>query len=161
MKFVIQKHRASTEHYDFRLRVGDALKSWAVPKGFSTDPREKRLAIATEDHPVDYLDFEGVIPEDEYGAGTVMVWDIGDYRNLKDDSIEDAIADGHLTVWLEGKKIQGGYSLIRTDFGRDQESWMLVKMDDEKADARRHPVSTEPDSATTGRDLEEIREQSQ
>lgn len=162
--FVIQKHDASNLHYDFRLQVGDVLKSWAVPKGFSTDPSEKRLAIPTEDHPLAYADFEGLIPEDEYGGGAVLVWDAGPYRNLKtDDSGEpvplaDQIEDGHLTVWLEGEKVRGGYALTRT-FRGDDERWLLVKMDDEGADARRNPVSTEPDSVLTGRSVEEIRKE--
>lgn len=159
--FVIQKHDASTLHYDFRLEVNGALKSWAVPKGPSTDPREKRLAIPTEDHPIEYADFEGVIPEDEYGAGVVLVWDTGPYRNIKEDDsgvvpMEKCLEDGHVTVRLEGKKLRGGYSLIRTGSG-DNERWLLVKMDDDGADARRNPVSAEPASVITGRDLDEIR----
>ena len=112
--FVIQKHDASNLHYDFRLEVDGVLKSWAVPKGPSTDPSEKRLAMPTEDHPLEYADFEGVIPEGEYGAGPVLVWDTGNYRNLrqeKDDgaaSMEQAYADGKLEVYLEGQKLQGG-----------------------------------------------------
>jgi DNA ligase D-like protein (predicted 3'-phosphoesterase) len=157
-RFVIQKHDASTLHYDFRLEVDDVLKSWAVPKGPSTDPREKRLALPTEDHPLDYINFEGTIPEGEYGAGTVMVWDTGPYRNLKETSIEQQIHDGQIEVWLEGEKIMGGYALIRTG-QRDKKRWLLVKMKDDAADARRNPTSTEPKSVLSGRTLEEIAEQ--
>jgi DNA ligase D-like protein (predicted 3'-phosphoesterase) len=165
--FVIQKHDASTLHYDFRLEVDGVLKSWAVPKGPSTNPGDKRLAMPTEDHPLDYADFEGTIPEDEYGGGTVLVWDRGPYRNLKAEagnkneepkSMQEALDDGHVTVWLEGQKISGGYALIRTGKG-DDARWLLIKMDDERADARRNPVSTEPDSVLTGRSLKEIAEQ--
>ena len=159
--FVIQKHDASNLHYDFRLEVDGVLKSWAVPKGPSTDPSVKRLALPTEDHPLDYADFEGVIPEGEYGAGTVLVWDTGPYRNLRAEkeqdalSMEEALDDGKLEVWLEGEKLQGGYALIRTDSGEDAR-WLLIKMDDDKADARRNPTSTEPASVLSGRTLEEI-----
>ena len=161
--FVIQKHDASTLHYDFRLEVDGVLKSWAVPKGPSTDPREKRLAVPTEDHPLDYADVERVIPEGEYGAGTVLVWDTGAYRNLRAEKEDDratmteALQDGKLEVWLEGEKLQGGYAVIRTNTG-DDERWLLVKMDDDEADARRNPTSTEPLSVLSGRDLEEIAE---
>ncbi|MBD3286471.1 DNA ligase [candidate division WOR-3 bacterium] len=159
--FVIQKHDASNLHYDFRLEVDGVLKSWAVPKGPSTDKSVKRLALPTEDHPADYADFEGVIPEGEYGAGTVMVWDIGPYRNLRaekeDDpvSMPESVEDGKVEVWLEGEKLKGGYALIRTGKGKDSR-WLLIKMDDEEADARRNPVSTEPESVISGRKLEEI-----
>ena len=162
--FVIQKHDASNLHYDFRLEVDGVLKSWAVPKGPSTDPSERRLAVPTEDHPIEYAEFEGVIPEDEYGAGTVLVWDAGIYRNLKEDDdggevpMADCLEDGHLTVWLEGEKLRGGYALTRTGRG-DEKRWLLVKMDDDEADARRNPVSTEPESVLSGRTLEEIRDE--
>ncbi len=160
--FVIQKHDASRLHYDFRLEVDGVLKSWAVPKGPSTDPSEKRLAVETEDHPLDYADFEGTIPEDQYGGGTVMVWDAGSYRNLKntddDDSVSmtDAHQDGHISVWLEGRKLRGGYALTRFRRERGKAQWLLVKMDDEAADARRNPVSTETKSVLSARTMEQI-----
>ncbi len=158
--FVIQKHDASTLHYDFRIEVDGVLKSWAVPKGPSTDPRQKRLAIPTEDHPLDYADFEGVIPEEEYGAGTVLLWDRGTFENItqKDDetvAIAKALQQGHVLVRLHGKKLTGGYALQRTGKGKDAK-WLLVKMDDDNADARRNPVSTEPKSVLSGRTIEEI-----
>ncbi|MDX5361542.1 MAG: DNA ligase [Alphaproteobacteria bacterium] len=158
--FVIQEHDASTLHYDVRFEVDGTLKSWAVPKGPSTDPREKRLAIPTEDHPLAYADFEGVIPAGEYGAGTVLVWDKGPYENIteKDGKIVPAaraIANGHFLVWLKGKKLTGGYALQRTGEGEDAR-WLLVKMDDAEADARRNPVSTEPRSVLSGRTRDEI-----
>lgn len=161
--FVIHKHDASNLHYDFRLEVGGVLKSWAVPKGPSTDPSEKRLALPTEDHPLDYADFEGFIPEGEYGAGPVLVWDAGPYRNLRADkdngkSMEQSLEEGKVEVWLEGQKLRGGHALIRTGEGEDAR-WLLIKMDDDEADARRNPTSTEPSSVLTGRDLEEIRQE--
>ena len=157
--FVIQKHDASTLHYDFRLALDGVLKIWAVPKGPSTDPRDKRLAVATEDHPLDYADFEGVIPEGEYGAGTELIWDRGTYENIteKDNGIRpmsEALENGHVLIWLSGEKIQGGYALERMDDDADQ--WLLIKMDDDAADARRNPVSTEPTSVVSGCDLDEI-----
>lgn len=161
-RFVIQKHDANTLHYDFRLEVDGTLKSWAVPKGPSTDPREKRLAIETEDHPLDYADFEGVIPEDQYGGGTVLIWDRGTYRNIteKEDGLRpmpEALEDGHALVWLEGEKVAGGYVLQRID--EDEGQWLLIKMDDDEADARRNPTSTEPFSVVSGRDIDDIAEE--
>lgn len=161
--FVIQKHDASRLHYDFRLEVNGVLKSWAVPKGPSTDPRDKRFATPTEDHPLDYADFEGVIPKGEYGGGTVLIWDEGTYLNLteKDGEVipmDSAIDQGHVAFWLEGKKLRGGYALTRFRKGK-KEGWLLVKMDDEEADARRNPVSTQPNSVRSGRGLDEIAEQ--
>ncbi|MBL39090.1 MAG: DNA ligase [Xanthomonadales bacterium] len=159
-QFVIQKHDASTLHYDFRIEADGVLKSWAVPKGPSTDPGEKRLAIPTEDHPLAYADFEGVIPEDEYGGGTVMIWDRGSYENIteKDDEIqpiEKAIKAGHVLVDLHGEKLQGGYALHRTGSG-DDARWLMIKMDDEHADARRNPVSTERKSVKSDRTMKQI-----
>ena len=158
--FVIQKHAASHLHYDFRLEVDGVLKSWAIPKGPSTDPQDKRLAVPTEDHPLEYAGFEGVIPEGEYGGGTVLVWDTGSYRNLTEKKGEaipmgQGLAHGHVKVWLEGAKLKGGYALTRFKTGKD-EAWLLVKADDAGADPGRNPVADEPRSALTGRTLEEI-----
>ncbi|MBN2538398.1 DNA ligase [candidate division WOR-3 bacterium] len=159
--FVIQKHDATNLHYDLRFEVDGVLKSWAVPKGPSTDPREKRLAMPTEDHPLDYADFEGVIPEDEYGGGTVMVWDIGPYRNLRADKDDDgatmgeALDEGKVEVALAGKKLKGGYLLVRIGKGK-KPRWLLRKLDDDAADARRNPTSTENKSARTGRTMKQI-----
>lgn len=161
-QFVIQKHAASNLHYDFRLQVGDVLTSWAVPKGPSMDPSEKRLAMRTEDHPLSYGNFEGVIPEGEYGGGTVMIWDRGSFRNLREEkeedgaSMEESLSEGKVEVWLEGEKLEGGYVFIRTGKDDDGEKWLLKKMDDEKADARRNPISTEPRSVQSGKTIEEI-----
>lgn len=158
--FVIQKHAARNLHYDFRLEVDGVLKSWAIPKGPSTDPRDKRLAVPTEDHPLEYAGFEGVIPEGEYGGGTVLVWDTGSYRNLTEKKgaaipMGEAVAHGHVKVWLEGLKLKGGYALTRFKTGKD-ESWLLIKADDTEADPRRNPVADEPGSVLTGRTIEEI-----
>ena len=163
-RFVIQKHAARSLHYDFRLEADGVLKSWAVPKGPSTNPKDKRLAMPTEDHPLDYRDFEGVIPKGEYGAGAVIVWDRGPYRNLTEDDagdevpVSEALASGHLKIWLDGQKLRGGYALTRIGKGKDLR-WLLVKMDDEGADARRNPVSTEPRSVLSGRTVEEVAEE--
>lgn len=159
-RFVVQKHDATSLHYDFRLEAAGVLKSWAVPKGPSLKPRDKRLAMPTEDHPVSYANFEGVIPEGEYGAGPVIVWDRGTYRNLTEENgeeipVEEAVDRGHVKVWLEGKKLVGGFALTRTG-GSRRPKWLLVKMDDEAADARRNPVATEPRSVLSGKTLEEL-----
>lgn len=132
-RFVIQKHNASKLHYDFRLEVGGVLKSWAIPKGPSTDPNKKRLAIPTEDHPIDYINFEGVIPEGNYGAGTVIVWDTGTYRNLNENiDMKQSIDKWHVDIMLEGKKLRGGYALIQT--GREKRKfWLLLKKKDNNA----------------------------
>jgi len=160
-RFVVQKHDARNLHYDFRLESDGVLKSWAIPKGPSTDPREKRLAMPTEDHPLDYIDFEGVIPEGHYGAGSVIVWDTGPYwilsRSEPDAPLKEKLDRGHVTVWLEGQKIRGGYALTRVARGKD-ERWILVKMKDEAADARRNPVKTQPESVLTGRTNDEVAE---
>src|SRR3954469_9608672 len=154
-RFVIQKHDATTLHYDFRLEVDGTLRSWAVPKGPSTDPRQKRLAVEVEDHPLDYGDFEGVIGAG-YGSGAVIVWDAGTYRNLDEErSMAEALDAGHVKVWLEGEKLRGGWTLHRTNAGRKPQ-WLLIKRRDEGADARRNPQSTQPRSVKSGRTVEEV-----
>ena len=162
--FVVQKHDASRLHYDFRLQVGSGLRSRAIPKGPSMNPQQKRLAAPTEDHPLEYADFEGVIPEGEYGAGTVLVWDRGTYRNMteardKPVPIEQALERGHAAVWLDGSKLQGGFALTRFRRGKD-ESWLLVKMSNEHARGRGDILAAQPDSAVSGRSLDEIRSES-
>jgi DNA ligase D-like protein (predicted 3'-phosphoesterase) len=157
-RFVIHKHDASSLHYDFRLEVDGVLKSWAVPKGPSTDPRDKRLAIEVEDHQLAYGDFEGVIA-DGYGKGTVIVWDAGSYRNLDEHrSLSEALDAGHVRVWLEGEKLTGGYTLQRMHqrSRRAGAEWLLIKRRDQEADARRNPQSTQPESVKTGRTIDEV-----
>lgn len=156
-RFVVQKHDARRLHYDFRLEADGVLVSWAVPKGPSYDPAAKRLAVHVEDHPLDYGDFEGVIPDAQYGAGTVVVWDRGSYRNLthrgsRARSVAEGVADGHLSVWLDGEKLRGGWSLTRTGADRSgKEQWILVKRADEHADPARDVTAWQPDSVVTGR----------
>ena len=156
--FVIQQHHASHMHYDFRLEMGGVLKSWAIPKGPSTDPRDKRLAALTENHPLDYATFEGIIPEG-YGAGTVIVWDTGTYENRtekdgKKVSMAQAFKDGHILIELHGKKLKGQYALIR--FKDEERNWLFIKMKDKYADARRNPVKTEPESVLSSFTIKEL-----
>lgn len=153
-RFVVQRHDASSLHFDVRFEVDEVLVSWAVPKGPSTDPSPKRLARRTEDHPLDYVDFEGRIPEG-YGAGTVVVWDTGSYENRTEHDggsvpAAEAVANGHIVVDLHGEKLAGGYALTRTRQHGDREDWLMVKTRDEGADRRRNPVSARPESVLTG-----------
>jgi DNA ligase D-like protein (predicted 3'-phosphoesterase) len=154
-RFVIQKHDASSLHNDFRLEVDGVLRSWAVPKGPSTDPRQKRLAVEVEDHRLEYENFEGVI-DGRYGAGAVIVWDQGTYRNLDQGrSMAETIEAGHVKVWLEGAKLTGGWTLQRTS-GGEKPQWLLIKRRDDQADARRNPQSTQPESVRSGRTIEQV-----
>jgi DNA ligase D-like protein (predicted 3'-phosphoesterase) len=159
---VVQKHDARSLHYDFRLEADGVLKSWAVPKGPPTDPSEKVLATPTEDHPLDYEDFEGVIPAGQYGAGPVVVWDAGTYRNITEDHgepvpVTEAIHRGHLTFRLEGEKLKGNYALTKMR-RRGSPGWLLVKMRDEKASSGRDPRRDQPESVRTGRTLKQVRQ---
>ncbi|CAG1007350.1 Multifunctional non-homologous end joining protein LigD [Phycisphaerales bacterium] len=151
--FTVQKHSATSLHYDLRLRVGDVLKSWAVPKGPSFDPREKRLAIEVEDHPIDYAEFEGVIPEDQYGGGTVMLWDRG--RWLPEGDAAKGLKDGMLKFRLEGERLKGRWMLVRTKRGDKHPQWLLVKERDSEASAGVH-AETFATSVASGRTMDEI-----
>ena len=160
--FVIQKHDASRLHYDFRLEVDGVLKSWAVPRGPSLNPRHKRLAVMTEDHPLDYADFEGVIPQEEYGGGTVMVWDAGTYRNCSRDSsgrkaaVGRALQNGQVEFELWGKKLRGKWALVKMSTTGKNQNWLLIKVRDGAADGRRNPLTSRPASVLTGRTLRQI-----
>src|SRR5271154_7440490 len=158
--FVIQKHAARQLHYDFRLELDGVLKSWAVPKGPSLDPGEKRLAVHVEDHPLEYGGFEGVIPDRQYGAGTALIWDRGTWTPLDPDP-EAAYAKGNLEFVLDGEKLHGKWALVRMGgkhAGRNGENWLLIK----ERDAAAMPQSGDaivvdnPRSVATGRALEEI-----
>jgi len=127
MRFVVHEHEARRHHYDFRLEVGGALKSWAVPKGPSMDPSEKRLAVQVPDHPLSYGDFEGVIPKGQYGAGPVVIWDRGTFEASSDDP-EGDLERGKLSFTLRGRKLKGGFTLVR--FKRREAEWLLIKQSD-------------------------------
>jgi DNA ligase D-like protein (predicted 3'-phosphoesterase) len=158
-RFVIQKHDATALHYDFRLEVDGVLRSWAVPKGPSTDPREKRLAVEVEDHSLGHADFEGVVGSGGRGTGAVIVWDAGTYRNLDEQrTMAEALDSGHAKFWLEGAKLTGGWTLHRTSAGAKPQ-WLLIKRRDEQADARRDPPRTQPESVKSGRTIEQVAEE--
>jgi len=155
--YVVQKHRASHLHYDFRLEWNGVLLSWAVPKGPSLDPSVKRLAMQVEDHPVDYSDFEGVIPAGEYGGGTVMVWDTGTWEP-EQPNVDAALKKGDLKFTLHGKKLKGSWVLVRTrGYGGSsgKSSWLLIKHRDQYAFGE-DITEQEPYSAQTKRLLADI-----
>jgi bifunctional non-homologous end joining protein LigD len=159
--FVVQKHDASHLHYDFRLEIDGVLVSWAVPKGPTLDPSSKRFATMTEDHPVEYADFEGVIPEGHYGAGTVMVWDRGTYEPEGNSPPEEQLDNGELKIKLQGKKLRGAFVFVHMGRGsarpREKSHWLLIKRKDQWADSK---WSADPPSVArsvlSGRTLEEI-----
>jgi bifunctional non-homologous end joining protein LigD len=158
--FVVQKHNATRLHYDFRLALNGVLASWAVPKGPSMNPADKRLAVRTEDHPLEYARFEGVIPPGQYGAGTVMVWDLGKYESLE-NLPEEQLALGKIQIVLQGEKLRGGFTLVKTE-NRSMNSsrrdyWLLIKSRDEYADPSWDIESARFDrSVLSGRSLKEI-----
>jgi len=158
-RFLVQKHDATRLHWDFRLEVDGVLKSWAVTRGPSLDPDEKRLAVRTEDHPLSYADFEGTIPKGEYGGGTVMLWDSGTWEPIPGKSAKD-LAKGHLHFVLHGERMQGEWLLIRLKpRGKEKaENWLLRKIDDGFAGATDELVETGLTSVTTGRTMQEIAE---
>lgn len=154
--FVIQKHDATRLHYDFRLEMDGVLKSWAVTKGPSLNPEDKRLAVHVEDHPLSYGDFEGIIPKGQYGGGTVIVWDRGTWTPHGD--VHKAYRKGHLEFDLDGEKLKGRWHLVRMHGGPDEkrENWLLIKADDEEARTRGDILKERPESAKTGRKLEQV-----
>lgn len=157
--FVVQKHQASHLHYDFRLEMEGVLKSWAVPKGPSFDPTIKRLAMMTEDHPYDYAAFEGVIPEGNYGAGNVIIWDEGTWTFIEpgDDPL-DALKAGKLTFKLAGKKLKGEWALVRIARGKSAKGneWLLLKHRDRHAREDFEITVEEPASVVSGRTVEDV-----
>jgi bifunctional non-homologous end joining protein LigD len=160
LRFVIQKHDATRLHYDLRLELDGVFKSWAVTRGPSLDPADKRLAVEVEDHPLDYGDFEGTIPKGQYGGGTVQVWDRGYWVPEGDDSPEEALAAGDLKFTLQGKKLHGSWVLVRIKHNRDNSkrvNWLLIKHRDEAAvEGHGEAILDEDRSVASGRSLEAI-----
>ena len=169
-RFVVQKHDATRLHYDFRLELDGVLKSWAVPKGPSLDPEDKRLAMEVEDHPVSYHDFEGIIPEGNYGAGSVMVWDVGTWQPLSpvpvngkyvpgtDEEARQMLAKGDLKFRLEGKKLKGDFALIKMRGrrpGSKGNEWLLIKKHDDHAE-QGYDIDQFDQSVLTKRNMAEI-----
>lgn len=156
-RFIVQKHDATRLHYDFRLEMDGVLKSWAVTRGPSLDPAEKRLAVRTEDHPISYAEFEGTIPEGEYGGGTVMLWDRGSWAPIEGKSEKD-IDKGHLHFILDGERMKGEWLLVRMKGrpGEKRENWLLRKIDDDAAGGSDDLVARALTSVKTGRTMAEI-----
>ena len=162
LQFVVQMHDASHLHYDFRLEFGGTLKSWAIPKGPSLNPQDQRLAVFVEDHPLDYGDFEGIIPSGNYGGGTVMVWDRGTYlergstgRQDSETAMQRGLENGHITFVLDGEKLKGEFALIRLKKDSSNKAWLLVKKRDAHSTYKRGPAG--PDlSVKSGRTIDEI-----
>jgi DNA ligase D-like protein (predicted 3'-phosphoesterase) len=153
--FVVQQHRATTLHYDFRLEVDGVLRSWAVPKGPSMDPADKRLAVEVEDHSLKWGEFEGKVGPG-YGEGAVIVWDRGTYEGLDDVPIAEALERGKASFRLDGEKLRGGFALVRTRGSAAKPQWLLIKKRDDEADGQ-GPVGDRPESVVSGRTLEDLR----
>lgn len=158
LHFVVQKHDASRLHYDFRLEIDGVLKSWAVPKGPSLNPADKRLAMMTEDHPYSYKDFEGVIPKGQYGGGDVIVWDTGVYTSSETADPEESrkklksgVHKGEFSFVLMGEKLKGGFTLIKMKGAKEDNAWLLVKQKDEYAS--KHDVTKDTKSVLSGEKL--------
>ncbi|MFI2436758.1 DNA polymerase ligase N-terminal domain-containing protein [Streptomyces sp. NPDC018693] len=161
-RFVVQIHDARRMHFDFRLQVDDVLKSWSVPKGPSDDPRDKRLAVPTEDHPLEYEHFEGVIPRGEYGGGTVIVWDQGTYEPLSHDrrgrpvDFAESLERGHATFRLHGSKLRGEYALTRIRDEPDDQAWLLVRAGRGHGQGHGTPDPRRARSVLSGRTLRQV-----
>jgi bifunctional non-homologous end joining protein LigD len=158
--FVVQKHQARALHYDFRLEMDGVLRSWAVPKGPSMNPRDRRLAVMVEDHPLEYADFEGRIPEGEYGAGAVIVWDRGEYQMVDPADAGEGVRRGGFEFELRGEKLRGGFVLIRTRGMRGapadrRQQWLLIKRRDRFA-SERDVAATRPRSVISRLTLEQM-----
>jgi DNA ligase D len=155
-RFVVHKHHATADHYDLRLEMDGVLKSWAVPKGPSLNPADKRLAVQTEDHPLDYIDFEGVIPDDEYGGGPMIVWDIGVWAPMEDP--ETSLEKGAFKFRLSGEKLKGGWMLARLKPKENEEkiNWLLFKERDQAASTTGDILMDRPESVKSGRNIEEL-----
>jgi bifunctional non-homologous end joining protein LigD len=155
LRFVIQKHDATRLHYDLRLELGDVFRSWAVTRGPSLDPAEKRLAVEVEDHPLDYGDFEGTIPEGEYGGGTVMIWDRGFWAPETDQSPAQSLRDGELKFVLAGEKLHGSFVLVRLKRrrGEKRDNWLLIKHKDEYATPGKDTIQKKDRSVASGRTM--------
>jgi bifunctional non-homologous end joining protein LigD len=162
LRFVIQKHAASSLHYDLRLELDGVMRSWAVPKGPSLDPSAKRLAMQVEDHPIEYNTFEGTIPKGEYGGGTVMLWDRGTYHpdeaadgESDADAVRRGLRAGKLSFTLEGERLRGSFALVRTERG-EKPKWLLIKHRDDSADADADITAAVLTSVESGRTMDEI-----
>jgi bifunctional non-homologous end joining protein LigD len=159
LRFVIQKHAASHLHFDFRLELDGVMKSWAVPKGPSYDPSVRRLAMEVEDHPIEYNTFEGTIPKGEYGGGTVMLWDRGTYEPEGGggaDALREGYERGDLKIVMHGKRMKGGWVLVRMRREAGRAQWLLIKHRDELADPDYDVVEEAVTSVASGRTMEEI-----
>ena len=154
-RFVVQRHRATADHFDFRIEVGDVLVSWAVPKGLTLDPRRRRLAVKVGDHALDYFDFEGVIPKSGDGSGDVIVWDVGTYAMRDGDDAAEAVKTGDLHLDLFGEKLRGRFALVRRGPQGDREQWLVVHKNDEHAVPGWEPLD-HPESVLTGRTNDEV-----
>jgi bifunctional non-homologous end joining protein LigD len=155
--YVFQKHHARSLHFDLRLEEEGVLKSWAVPKGPSLDPAEKRLAVEVEDHPLEYAEFEGVIPEGHYGAGRVIVWDRGTFEPAGDgETFSEMLAKGAVKIRISGEKLAGGFALVRTRWGSKENNWLLIKEKDDYARPGYDVTVAEPLSVLSGRDVDEL-----
>jgi bifunctional non-homologous end joining protein LigD len=157
LRFVVQMHHASRLHYDFRLEADGVLASWAVPKGPTLKPLDRRLAMHVEDHPMDYRTFEGNIPSGQYGAGSVIVWDEGTYELAEGDDPATEIANGKIKFIMHGHKLNGEFTLVKIKAreGEHGEPWLLLKDRDEHADEKYDPVDY-PESVKTGKTLDDV-----